>query len=248
VESRTYTRTYGQAGPGHTRDAEQSAGLYAFGVLDGAEVARFQKHLAACGRCAEVVDGDAVIVSAISLTVPEVEAAPDLKARLLARAAAEEASTVSTGADGNSAVVVPFRAGRRSSSRLAWLLPIAAIVLALIAGAGILSQQLFAAQVIATASLENTAGRGRADVVMRRSGEGVIRLTGFDDLADGRVYQAWVIRAGQQPMATGATSRGDGTLTLDGDVRGATVAVTLEPGPGAAAPSQKPFVIGDAPA
>jgi hypothetical protein len=96
--------------------------------------------------------------------------------------------------------------------------------------------------------LQNQADRGRAEVLVRRSGEGVIQLSGFDDLGDGRVYQAWVIREGSQPLATGATTRGNGTLTLDGDVRGAKVAVTLEPGPGAQAPSTRPFVIGDAPA
>lgn len=248
METRTDTRTYGQAVAGHTLDAEQLAGLYAFGVLDGAELTRFEKHLAACGRCAEVVDGDAVMIGVISLTIPEVEAAPDLKNRLMARAAAEDAAPAVTGAGGASAAILPWRARRQSPARLAWILPIAAIVLALLAGAGLLSQQFFAAQVVATASLENSAGRGRADVVVRRSGEGVIQLAGFEDLEDGRVYQAWVIRAGQQPLATGATVRGDGTLTLDGDVRGTTVAVTLEPAPGATAPSQTPFVVGEAPA
>jgi hypothetical protein len=51
-----------------------------------------------------------------------------------------------------------------------------------------------------------------------------------------------------QPVATGAHTSGNATLTLDGDVRGAKVAVTLEPGPGAQAPSVRPFLIGDAPA
>ena len=85
-------------------------------------------------------------------------------------------------------------------------------------------------------------------MLVRRSGEGVIQLSGFEDLKDGRVYQAWVIRPGQAPLATGAHSSGNATLTLDGDVRGTRVAVTLEPGPGATAPSVRPFLVGDAPA
>jgi len=144
--------------------------------------------------------------------------------------------------------MVPLAARRRPAASLAWLLPLAAIMLAVIGGTILLSQQLAAAQVVATASLQNNSDRGRAEVLLRRSGEGVIQLTGFDDLGSGQVYQAWVIRPGQQPVATGATARGNGTLMLDGDVRGTKVAVTLEPGPGATAPSQAPFVIGDAPA
>jgi anti-sigma-K factor RskA len=252
VEAHTPLRTYGLPAADHTPNAEELAGLYAFGVLEGAELGRFERHLAGCGRCAEIVDGDVAMVGAISLTVPEVEAAPDFKARLLARAAAEiEAGTARVEQPPRverSARVVPLVARRRTTASLAWLLPLAAILLAVIGGSILLSRQLATAQVVATAALENTAGQGRAEVLVRRSGEGVIQLSGFDDLGNGRVYQAWVIRPGQPPQATGATARGNGTLTLDGDVRGAKVAVTLEPGPGATAPSQAPFVIGDAPA
>src|SRR5690349_2936536 len=92
VESSTHLREYGQPAPDHTPDAEAQAGLYAFGVLDGAELARFERHLAACGRCADVVDGDRAIVSTLSLTAPEVEPSPGFKEELLARAAAQAAA------------------------------------------------------------------------------------------------------------------------------------------------------------
>jgi len=132
---------------------------------------------------------------------------------------------------------------------LAWLASLAAVMIALLAGTGLLSQQITSQQLAPVAVLDNSADHGRADLLVRRAtGEGVIQLNGFDDLGNGQVYQAWVIRPGSQPRATGASPNGNGTLTLDGDVRGSKVAVTLEPGPGATAPSVKPFVIGDAPA
>jgi anti-sigma-K factor RskA len=241
VERSTQLREYGQPAPDHTADAESQAGLYAFGVLEGAELARFERHLTVCGRCAEVVDGDLAIVSTLSLTEPEAEPAPDFKERLLARAAAEvSAASAESG-------VVPFRTARARSASLAWLLPWAAIFVALLVGSGLLSRQISSAQVVATATLENRADRGRAEVLVRRSGEGVIQLSGFDNLGDGQVYQAWVIRPGNQPVATGASANGNGTLTLNGDVRGVTVAVTLEPGPGAQVPSVRPFLVGDVP-
>jgi anti-sigma-K factor RskA len=243
VDRSTPLREYGQPAPDHTTDAESLAGLYAFGALDGADLARFERHLAVCGRCAEVVDGDLAIVSALSLTAPEVEPAPDFKERLLARAAAEVAAE-----PGERGGLVPFRVLRARPATIAWVLPLAAVVLALLVGAGLLSRQILSTQVVATAALENRAERGRAEVLVRRSGESVIQLSGFEDLGGGRVYQAWVIRPGNQPVATGASSNGNGTLTLDGDVRGATVAVTLEPGPGAQAPSVQPFLVGEVPA
>jgi anti-sigma-K factor RskA len=250
VERTTQLQEYGDPAPDHTSDSESLAGLYAFGVLEGAELARFERHLAACGRCAEVVDGDQAIVSSLSLTAPEVEPEPGFKERLLARAAAELAERPDEGGSGGGSLTPfqPVRPRRSGAVPLAWLAPLAAIVLALVAGTGLLSQQISSAQIVAAAQLENRAEGGRAEVLVRRSGEGVIQLSGFEDLRDGRVYQAWVIRPNSQPLATGASTSGNGTLTLDGDVRGVRVAVTLEPGPGATVPSVRPFLVGDAPA
>lgn len=250
MERTTQVREYGHPAPDHTPDAESLAGLYAFGVLEGAELARFERHLAGCGRCAEVVDGDRSIVSTLSLTAPEVEPEPGFKERLLARAAAELAERTDEGGTGGTSPTPfrPVRPRRPGTVSLVWLVPLAAVMLALFAGAGLLSQQISSAQIVAAAPLENQAEGGRAEVLIRRSGEGVIQLSGFEDLKDGRVYQAWVIRPNSQPIATGASPSGNGTLPLDGDVRGARVAVTLEPGPGATAPSARPFLVGDAPA
>ena len=100
MERTTQLREYGHPAPDHTPDAESLAGLYAFGVLEGAELARFERHLAGCGRCAEVVDGDQAIVSTLSLTAPEVEPEPGFKERLLARAAAEIAERTDEGGSG----------------------------------------------------------------------------------------------------------------------------------------------------
>jgi len=250
VERTTQVGEYGQPAPDHSADAESLAGLYAFGVLEGADLARFERHLAGCGRCAEVVDGDRAIVSTLSLAALQVEPAPGFKERLLARAASELAERSDEGGSGDGGLTPfsPVRPRRPGAAPLVWLAPLAAIVLALFAGAGLLSQQISSAQIVSSARLDNRAEGGRGEVLIRRSGEGVIQLSGFEDLKDGRVYQAWVIRPGQQPLATGASMSGNGTLTLDGDVRGATVAVTLEPGPGATAPSVRPFLVGEAPA
>jgi anti-sigma-K factor RskA len=250
VERTAPLREDGQPAPDHTADSESLAGLYAFGILEGAELARFERHLAGCGRCTEVVEGDQAIVSALSLTAPEVEPEAGFKERLLAQAEAELAERGDEGGSGigDLTAFTPMRRRRPSGPPLAWLAPLAAIVLALLAGAGLLSREIASQQVVVVAPLENRTGGGRAEVLVRRSGEGVIQLSGFEDLQGGRVYQAWVIRPNSPPLATGAHASGNATLTLAGDVRGATVAVTVEPGPGATAPSVQPFLVGDAPA
>ena len=247
MERTTQLREYGHPAADHTPDAESLAGLYAFGVLEGAELARFERHLAVCGRCAEVVDGDQAIVSTLGLAAPEVEAEPGFKERLFTRAAAEIAERDEEGG-GRLTPFPAVRPRRAGAAPLVWLAPLAAIMIAMFAGAGLLSQQISSAQIVATAAMENRAEGGHAEVLVRRSGEGIIQLSGFEDLKDGRVYQAWVIRPNSQPLATGAHSSGNATLTLDGDVRGARVAVTVEPGPGATAPSVRPLLVGSAPA
>ncbi|MGE3909526.1 MAG: anti-sigma factor [Chloroflexota bacterium] len=243
VENGTQVREYGLPAPDHSADFESLAGLHAFGALDGHERARFERHLEGCGRCVEVVDGDLAIVSSLSLTVPEVEAPPGFKERLLARAEAEMAVPE----EARRRDPVPLRAAASTSTSLAWLLPVAALIVALLVGAGLLSREISTAQIVQSALLENRATGGQAEVLVRRSGEGVIQLSGFENLQGDRVYQAWVIREGSQPAPAGTSTSGNGTLTLDGDVRGATVAVTVEPRPGAQAPSTQPFLVGSVP-
>ena len=83
----------------------------------------------------------------------------------------------------------------------------AAVVIALLAGGGLLGRQVEVAQVVASAPMENRTGRGDAVVLVRRNGEGVVQLHGVGDLTDGRVYQAWVIPPGSAPVATGRYRR-----------------------------------------
>jgi anti-sigma-K factor RskA len=244
VDTSVRSQEYGRPAADHTVDAESLAGLYAFGVLEGGALARFERHLAVCGRCVEVVDGDRAAVIALSLTAPEAEPSPDLKDRLLARAAAELAAPPAE----RSAVVTPTPLPDTGWHRWRWLLPVAALILALLAGGALVERELAATQVVAAAPMENRGDRGEGVVYVRRNGEGVIQLRDVGDLRNGQVYQAWVIPPGGTPIPTGASPSGDGTLALDGDVRGTTIAVTREPGPGAKAPSTQPFLVGQVPA
>src|ERR671933_1127248 len=74
----------------HTDEFEQLAGLSALDVLEGDELARFERHAAGCERCRlmERLDREALARAA-----PEMDPSPDFKARLMERAAQELAAT-----------------------------------------------------------------------------------------------------------------------------------------------------------
>jgi hypothetical protein len=178
------------------------------------------------------------MVMALSLTAPEVEPSPDLKDRLLARAVAEEPAPIGASRRGRRPAAVAESGWRR----LRWIVPMAALIIALLAGGALIARQVQTSQVVATAQMENRLDHGRAVVVVRRNGEGAVQLHDVGDLNDGRVYQAWVIPPGGRPIPTGASASGDGMLALDGDIRGTTIAVTLEPEPGRQTPTIPPIL------
>jgi hypothetical protein len=68
--------------------------------------------------------------------------------------------------------------------------------------------------------------------VIKRSGAAELEMQGVPDPGQGYVYEAWIIPPGQgqAPVAAGITPTGNATIPLPRDVRGATVAITREPG------------------
>ena len=201
----------------HTEEFEQLAGLSALDALEGDELARFERHAARCDRCRlmERLDREALARAA-----PEMDPSPDFKARLMQRAAQELAAP---GAQEPiplrpPASVIPFWRRSRWTSALA-----AALVLGLVSIGAFTYQN----QVVATYSLSGTTP-GSATVVLRRSGVAELEMRGVPNPPPGFVYEAWVIPQGGQPVAAGITTSGDARLSLPGDVRGTTVAVTQE--------------------
>jgi Anti-sigma-K factor rskA len=205
----------------HTEEFEQLAGLSALDALEGDELARFERHAAHCDRCRLMERLDRETLARVA---PEMDPSPDFKARLMQRAAqelaapgAQEPSTepISLRPPAN---VIPFWRRSRWTSALA-----AALVLGLVSIGAFTYQN----QVVATYSLSGTAP-GSATVMLRRSGVAELEMRGVPNPPAGFVYEAWVIPQGGQPVAAGITTSGDARLSLPGDVRGTTVAVTQE--------------------
>jgi anti-sigma-K factor RskA len=221
----------------HTDEFEQLAGLSALDLLEGDELARFERHAASCQRCRlmERLDREA-----LARIAPEMDPSPDFKARLMQRAAQELAATAAqdraatapqeptpTAARERRPEPIPRRPApnvipfwRRSR----WVSALAAVLVIGLVSVGAFSYQN---QVVATYSLSGS-GPGSAVVVVRRSGAAELDMSGVPNPPAGFLYEAWVIPQGGQPVAAGTTTTGNATLPLPGDVRGKTVAITQE--------------------
>ena len=205
----------------HTEEFEQLAGLSALDALEGDELARFERHAARCDRCRLMERLDRETLARIA---PEMDPSPDFKARLMQRAAQELAAP---GAQEPRPEPIPLRPPANVIPfwrRSPWTSALAA---ALVLGLVSIGAFTYQNQVVATYSLSGTAP-GSATVVVRRSGVAELEMRGVPNPPAGFVYEAWVIPQGGQPVAAGITTSGDASLSLPGDVRGTTVAVTQE--------------------
>jgi anti-sigma-K factor RskA len=228
----------------HTEEFEQLAGLAALEVLEGDELSLFEGHAAGCERCRLMVRLDREALARVALSAPEMDPSPDFRARLLQRAADEIAAArpLETGtaqqltpqAEQAGQLREPVELRPRALPpnvvplwrRSPWISALAAVLVVALVTAGAFSYQN---QPVATYTLSGSA-TGSATVIIRRSGAAELSMRGVPDPGPGFVYEAWVIPPDQQPVAAGTTTRGDATVPLPGDIRGATVAITREAG------------------
>jgi len=256
---------------GHTQEFEELAGLAALDVLDGPERDRFEAHAAGCERCRVIVRLDRQTLRGLSLAAPPMDPSPDFKQRLMQRAA-DELAKRQTGDPAAPAApptpaepaapavaepparapvagpapapvaptplrppgrVIPFRRQR------AWLTALAAVLVLGLGSLGVLS---YMNQVVATYSLSSPGVPGTATVIVHRSGQAELRMDGVPDPGPGFVYEAWIIHPGQAPVAAGTLTSGQGSVGLDGSVRGTTVAITKEATPVPPGPSSQPIM------
>jgi anti-sigma-K factor RskA len=224
----------------HSPADEELAALYALHLLEGQELADFANHLTRCARCKGIVEQDRRVLAVLDAAAPEMDTSPDLRERLLRRAAQElgiERGAAPIVAASPPALPTPLR------RRWAWVLSAAAaLVLAFGVGVG-LGQQLYANQVLVAAALQGTAP-GTAMVVVRRSGAAELELRDLANPPAGHVYEAWIIGQEGQPIAAGVSATGQVTLPLHGPILGRRVAITVEPAPGSAAPTTAPILAG----
>lgn len=214
----------------HSNDFAEAAALYALGLLEGEELIVFERHLAGCGSCKLIVGRDRQTLEQLALAAPEMEASPDLKARILERAAAEVQQSPR-----------PLRSAEERTRptplprALTWILPLAALFVVTFAGGVTVGQLSYARQELRAVTLERTSPgvvpQGTARLVAHRSGEVVLVLRDLPPPPSGKVYQAWKIEPTGEPQPAGWISSGDGSLQLDLSVFGKRVAISVEDAP-----------------
>jgi anti-sigma-K factor RskA len=218
-------------------DVHELTAAYALDALDSDERGRYEAHLGTCSTCREELARLSDVAGALAYGAEGPAPAPELRARILDAAAADN--------------VVPLR-------RRAWAGPAlavaACVAVALAVWSVSLSRSLSherearadvgrALAVLADPSATRARVAGASGTVaVDSTGRGVVVLRGLDDAPRGKTYEAWVITpAGAR--AAGLFHGGGSTtiVPLTTPVpRGAVVAATVERAGGVAQSRMKP--------
>jgi hypothetical protein len=241
------------------------AAAFVLGALAPEEERAVREHLATCSLSHDELAELGGVVSALAESVEQVEPPAALRDRVMAAAARDletrraAAPQRPTAGMPEPETVRPIRPARRPT-RLGWALALAAALVIATLGAWNVSlrSELDTAtayrqhveQVLTTAARQgshsailrsdaNPAIGGLA--VVSDDGSVQVVMRGLTPTTGAKVYEAWVI-VGETPVPVGSFTVGaDGTGYLSGGgapaASGVTVALTLEPGPGATAPT-----------
>jgi anti-sigma-K factor RskA len=247
----------------HEQVLDLAAG-FVLGALEPDEERAVREHLATCALPHEELADLGSVLSALAESVELVEPPASLRDRIMA-AAARDLETRRSGASQPiepplAPAVTAIRPARRPA-RFGWALGLAAALV--IAALGAWNLSLRSDLDAATAYRQHVeqvltaaAGEGSHSAILRSednpavgglavvSGDGSVHVVmrGLAPTTGGKVYEAWVIAGENAPVPIGSFSVGsDGTgyLAAGGAPAsaGVTVALTLEPGPGARTPT-----------
>jgi anti-sigma-K factor RskA len=236
-------------GTNDTIDArDEQLELYVLGLLDEGETAAVERLLrddpAARLRAREL----RAVFATLAFDAEPIEPSPTLKGRILDAARAEVAPVAAP-----PPVVL---AERRRSNRTGWAPWLVAAVLAIALAASLLwnaqlRSDLNDAPETATFAVSGTgpaAGVAGSLVVIEGQDEAILNLAGLSTLPADRAYQVWLIADGAPvPNVTFTPdAAGVATVTVPGQIADyRTLAITVEPLAGSAAPTTEPIIIGD---
>lgn len=204
--------------------------VYALGGVDANECAAVRQHLAECETCREEFKIARAAAAAIGLSAAETPP-PSLRNRILSSLPPPSSTTSVT--------------ALRPRQRLRWFIPAAAAAAIVIAWWNLhrTPQQSWAAVCVPGAVSCHASGTLTVAGAHRLR----MQVKGLSALPAGKQYQAWVIPPGGAPQPEpvfSADDRGMGSVDIpEAPVKGAVVAVTVEPAGGSRQPTSKPFLI-----
>jgi anti-sigma-K factor RskA len=216
---------------------------YALDALDERDVRAYEEHLAHCERCRAELASLSEAATSLAYGVEAPPPPPELRERILETARAERSN------------VTPLRRRLALPAALgaAGIAVAAAIVLAVWASSlnGNLdrertknAQRLAAAQLVAQPDARRIPLSTGGTLVVSKTGEAVLVLSGLGHAPEGKTYQAWVVEGGR-PRPAGLFPGGEDValVSLTRKVpNGAVVAVTVERKGGAARPTGTPIL------
>ena len=214
-------------------DPHELSALYALDALTGEDLARFEAHLAGCGRCRRELAGLQGAAASLAFAVEGPAPSPALKSRILDAAHAERQN------------IIPLRPRRSVVVPIAAAIAVAASAVAV--GLGIWAASLHhslahdrtALSILADPSARRVAVSGApGSLVVTPSGAAVLAVH-LPSPPNGKTYEAWVAdsvvhRAGQFSGTTFALQQRVAP--------GARVMVTVENAGGVDAPTSKPVL------
>jgi len=225
-------------------DWADSAAAYVLGALPPAEVDGFREHMAGCPDCRRAVEELRAAADALPMSTQQLTPPPALKGRIMAVVESEAELLAASGAGADRP---PKQAPRRKERRAWWARPglaLGAVVLALAGGAlagGLLTGE-------PTRTIAATTEPQGSDVTLQVSGDaGTLVVRDMPPPPEGRIYQVWVKRPGQDPAPTDAlwsvNAQGDAQVAVPGSLDGVeAVLVTDEPQGGSEAPTTTPVI------
>jgi anti-sigma-K factor RskA len=232
----------------HDRRLEEAA-AFALGALDAERVDDFKAHFEGCKRCQEEVRRLAPAVRALPEAVAQHTPPPALKQRLMEEVGADAAAKA-TGEEERREGAASRRSfaewlGGLHVGRLTWkpLAGLAVVILIVAGGIGYAVGTGGGSGNVHTWESEQPGGIEAA--VVREGDQGELRLTGVEQLPQGKVLEAWVQRGeAVEPVKALFTPDGKGNATTQiEDMKGVSlVMVTREPAGGTKMPTTEPFV------
>ena len=203
---------------------------YALGAIDATtgECAAVRAHLAECAICREEFRRAQAATAALALSAAT-PPPPGLRERILASLPAARPTTL------------------QSYRRRSWFTPAVAAAAVLIAAGLYWQAHRAPAKTWAAACVPAASDCHASGTVSAQAGVLHVRLQGLAALPAGKQYQAWMILPGGAPKPEPVFSpdkQGSGTVDMpESPVKGAVVAITVEPAGGSKAPTSAPFMV-----
>jgi anti-sigma-K factor RskA len=244
-------------------EIRELAPLFVLGALEADEMAAIREHVDGCADAHAELAELGSVVPALAAAAEPIEPPAELRGRLMAAAAAEAAGAGEAAGERSAAPEpITFRPSpaRRPTRISTWVLRAAAAFAIVALGAwnvllqgevGRLQGDRDGLTAVLTAAAEPGSqlavlagddARVRGAAAVRADGTVVLAVQGLAATSGEQVYETWLIVGGGAPVPVGGFTVGaDGLATFASragpTAPGAIVAVTLEPGPGATAPT-----------